>query len=59
LNRPAEVPWGTFSAIFPEVALMVAHVAGFAVGFTYHLAGVRDVARDRFQRSSCVVVATA
>lgn len=54
MNRPAEVLWGTFSAIFPEVVLMLARVAGFIC----HLPGFRDFEPYLFQQSSYVVVAT-
>jgi SAM-dependent methyltransferase/glycosyltransferase involved in cell wall biosynthesis len=45
--------------VFPEVALALARDAGFREGFICHLAGVRDLERDRFSESSYALVATA
>ena len=45
--------------VFPEVTLALAGDAGFASAFVCHLAGGRDVERDRFSQSSYALVATA
>jgi len=45
--------------LFPESVLALVRAAGYREGFVCHLAGLRDVERDRFNESSYAVVATA